>query len=105
MPAPDPPPEPVAKAEPKPDPAILTKLRSAGVYAGPARELACDRWVTMERIDRWIVLLEGDPTVLSVAALLTVHLRNHEEPKPPANAIGQDRRRFIQGEFADCIVH
>lgn len=80
---------------------LIIALVEAGVFPDVAPELAADPWVTPDRVERWRAALERNERIKSVGAVLTDNLRHHREPPGPK----QDRRRYVDGQYADYIVH
>jgi hypothetical protein len=104
------------------NPAVQCRCTEAGIWPERACELAADPWVTEERVRLTVQHFQakqrrGEPVggrpIQDVAALAWDSLRNHREP--PGEDPGSDywrqfveennRRRFIEGPYADSIQH
>ena len=83
---------------------VQSALEQAGVFADKASELAADPWVTLSRVEGWVLHLEQDPKVRNVAAVLYSNLKNHREPPAPVWP-ELDRHRYIKGESGQYVKH
>ena len=72
------------------------------MFPDKAAELAADPWVTEARITAWLDRLEADPGIRNLPAVLYSNLKHHREAPPRATS---ERRRFIEGEYADYVQH
>lgn len=93
--------------EPAPNPQVLSRLRELNVWPNRARKAARDPWVTLERVNGWAAIIEGNGDLKNKAAILMGHLDAHEEPPDDIAAASGDNgyNRFLSGKYAEFIEH
>ena len=93
--------------EPAPNPDIVARLREMNVWPNRARRAARDPWVTLERVNGWIAVIEGNGDLKNKAAILMGHLDAHEEPPDDIDAASgkSNGNPYISGPYAEYIEH